>query len=58
MTEYTGNFTNTHGKIAIVVAKFNKIVTKIWFAVLKKHFINSESKTMKLMSSGYQEHLK
>lgn len=28
MTEYTGNFTNTHGKIAIVVAKFNKIVTK------------------------------
>ena len=46
MTEYTGNFTNTHGKIAIVVAKFNK------------HFINSESKTMKLMSSGYQEHLK
>ena len=28
MTEYTGNFTNTHGKIAIVVAKFNEIVTK------------------------------
>lgn len=28
MTEYTGNFTNTHGEIAIVVAKFNEIVTK------------------------------
>ena len=28
MTEYTGNFTNTHGKIAIVVAKFNEILTK------------------------------
>lgn len=28
MTEYTGNFTNVHGKIAIVVSKFNEIVTK------------------------------
>ena len=28
MTEYRGNFTNVHGKIAIVVAKFNELVTK------------------------------
>ena len=28
MTEYRGNFTNVHGKIAIVVAKFNQLVTK------------------------------
>lgn len=28
MTEYKGNFTNVHGKIAIVVAKFNELVTK------------------------------
>ncbi|WP_236695262.1 hypothetical protein [Lactobacillus intestinalis] len=28
MTEYRGNFTNVHGKIAIVIAKFNHLVTK------------------------------
>lgn len=28
MTEYRSNFTNVHGKIAIVVAKFNHLVTK------------------------------
>lgn len=28
MTEFTGNFTKPHGKIAIVVAKFNETITK------------------------------
>jgi 6,7-dimethyl-8-ribityllumazine synthase len=28
MTEFTGNFSHPHGKIAIVVAKFNESVTK------------------------------
>lgn len=28
MNEYIGNFTNVHGKIAIVVAKFNETITK------------------------------